>query len=342
MPQHVNRLLLVGATLAALNGTALAEDKIKLKVATFLAANHFQVVNGSQVWMDEVKRLTNGRVEFEYYPAEQLGKAAKLMELMKAGVIDIAEVAPAYVTDKLPLVGVIEMPGLTDSSCAGAKALRQLSEPGGLIYNADFKTNQVRPLTFFIYPPYKLQMATRPINHVEDFKGLKMRVSGGAMGLVADRLGSVAVRMASPEIYESLSRGTIDGLFFSLISVKQDSLQTIAKNTTLGYSFGTPSVVMSMSDQKFASLPKDVQEAFIKAGPVADQNYCRYVDGMEQQLEGEFVKEGIKVSHFSDEEKKKLDTLLAPIGTEWAAGLDARGKPGTKVLQAYREAVSEK
>jgi TRAP-type C4-dicarboxylate transport system substrate-binding protein len=332
-------LALLGVAMTCLSGQAQAQEKIKLRVATFLPATHFQIANGSNVWMDEVKRLTNGRVEFEYYPAEQLGKAAKLMELMQAGAIDVAEVAPAYVTEQLPLVGVLEMPGLVPGSCAGAKALRALAEPGGTIYESDFKSSKVRPLTFFIYPPYKLFTTPKPVEKVEDFQGLKLRTSGGVMELATNKLNAVSVRLSAPEVFDSLSRGTIDGVFYSSLSLRDAHLQTVAKYGAFGFNFGAPSVIISMSDAKFNSLPQDIQDALVKAGPVADQSYCSYVDKNEALVTEAIAKEGLQITTFNDDEKKRLGELLSAVGTEWAARLDAKGRPGAKALEDFRAAL---
>ena len=330
---------LIGVAVAALATTAVAQDKIKLKVATFVPAISFQVVHGSQVWMDEVTRLTKGRVEFEFYPAEQLGKAAKLMDLMRAGVIDIVEVAPAYVTDKLPLVGVIEMPGLVSNNCAASKVLRKMSSPGGSIYESDFKPINVRPLTFAILSPYSLFTANKEVTKVEDFSGLKLRVSGGVMALAAEKLGAVPVRMSSPDIYESLSRGTIDGVYFAASSIKTGGHAPRIKYAAVGYGFGTPSVLVSISDKKLASLPKDVQDALIKAGPVADEAFCKFMINEQDSVQKEFAAAGMKINQITEPEKKRLDEAMAGIGPDWAKSLDARGKPGTKVLAEFTNSV---
>lgn len=327
------------ATAAMSAGTAQAQDKIKLKVATFLPATHFQVVHGTNVWMDEVKRLTNDQVEFEFYPAQQLGKASELMELMLAGVIDVAEVAPAYVTGKLPLMGVLEMPGVVQSSCSGATAMHAMGTPGGLIYEADYKPNGVMPLGYFIYPPYSI-ISRSPIKSVDDLKGKKLRTSGGAMELVATTLGGTSVRIPSPEIYQSLQRGTIDAVMFSFMSARDGDLDSIARHAATGYSFGAPSVVISMADKKFKSLPEDVQQAMIKAGPVAESSYCNHVDDNDASTAKTFADEGMDIYTLSDADVARLNEELSPITQDWAAGLDGRGKPASEAVKEFMERAS--
>lgn len=340
MRKSIITLLAAAATFTGLSGVAHSQETIKLKMATFLPATQFQVVHGSQVWMDEVKRLTNGKVEFEYYPAQQLGKAAELMDLMLNGVIDVAEVAPAYVTGKLPLMGVLEMPGVVKTSCEGAAAMRSLATPGGTIYDADYKPNGVMPLTFFIYPPYSV-VSREPIKSIEDFAGKKLRTSGGAMELVAGKLGGTSVRMPSPEIYQSLQRGTIDAVMFSFLSAEDSDLDSVARYGVTGYGFGAPSVVVTMADKKFKSLPQDIQDALVKAGPVADQSFCDYVDTNDAATLKKFVDEGMEMFTLSDADKAKLDEELAPIAADWAKGLDERGKPATKAFEEFSAANSQ-
>lgn len=327
-------LVVAAAALFCHAAVANADDKIKLKVASFLPASHFQVEHGSKPWMKEVTRLTGGKVEFEYYPAEQMGKASQLLDLMNAGVIDVAEVPPAYVTDKLPLVGVLEMPGLVPNSCRGASALRALSEPGGTIYESDFVSSGVRPLTFFIYPPYSI-IARRPVQAIGDFKGMKLRTSGGAMELVANELGAAPVRMPAPEVFQSLQRGTLDAVMYSFLSARDADLGAVATHAGYGYGLGAPSVLISISQKRFAQLPADVQDALVKAGPVADQSYCHYVDENEVRSRDEMEKAGMKIHTFSDGEKAELDKLLSTIAVNWAKGLDGRGKPASRALEEF-------
>lgn len=58
--------------------------------------------------MAEVTKRTNGAVTFEHYPAQQLGKAADMLQADATGVADIGYVAPAYVSDKM-LVSEVAM-----------------------------------------------------------------------------------------------------------------------------------------------------------------------------------------------------------------------------------------
>src|SRR5690554_7643246 len=85
------------------------EEQIQLKLADSYPTGHPFARFGAAVFMEEVERLSEGRINFSYFPAGQMGKAQDLPNLTRSGVIDIAAVAPAYVSEQLPLSGVADL-----------------------------------------------------------------------------------------------------------------------------------------------------------------------------------------------------------------------------------------
>src|SRR5687768_16404700 len=89
-----------------------------LRFADSLPANHLFTQVASKPWMEAVSKATNGEVKFEHYPAEQLGKAKDMLALVQ-NVADVGLVVPAFMTDKLPLSSVVDLPGAFTTSCDG-------------------------------------------------------------------------------------------------------------------------------------------------------------------------------------------------------------------------------
>ena len=56
--------------------------------------------------MDRAVELSKGKIKFEWYLGEQLGKAKDLLALVQTGVDEMADVEPSYLPDKLPLTDV--------------------------------------------------------------------------------------------------------------------------------------------------------------------------------------------------------------------------------------------
>ena len=88
-----------------------------------------------------------------------------------------------------------------------------------------------------------------------------MRTTGGAQDLTLRSIGAVPVRMAAPDAYELLSRGTLDGLLFPVESVISYGLDKLVKHATDGTGFASFIVAFSINRDVWNSLPPDVQKA---------------------------------------------------------------------------------
>ena len=108
-------LAALGLALTVGPGAMAQDKKIKLKVADSFPTTHY-VPGFIKKWMEDVTAASGGLVEFEYYGAEQLGKAKDMLTLVQSGVADVAYVAPSYVSEKMPLSSVAELPGGFETS----------------------------------------------------------------------------------------------------------------------------------------------------------------------------------------------------------------------------------
>src|SRR5690606_39494548 len=72
----------------------------------------------SRDWSSDVcsSDLSQGRIEFQYFPAEQLGKAKDLLTLVQSGAADIVDISPSYISDKFALSSVAELPAMFNRS----------------------------------------------------------------------------------------------------------------------------------------------------------------------------------------------------------------------------------
>jgi TRAP-type C4-dicarboxylate transport system substrate-binding protein len=321
----------------ALASTATMAQTVKLRFGSHLSPKAPGVVEGSDVFIKHAKELSNGTLDFEFYPSEQAGKALQMFDLVKSGAVDIGTIATGYVSsDKLPFVGLMEIPGVAKSVCGVTSAMLKMGAPGGIVYESDYKPNGIRILAIDPYPPYGPAASRTPITKVEDLKGMKMRNAGGLMELMVQKVGGVPVKMPSTEVFQSLQRGTLDTVLFSFLSVKSYSLVDVAKYGTTGYSWGTPGDVFMISERKFQALTKDQQNALVEAGRISSENWCKFVDKQEDAYKAEMRAAGMNIYTWSAADVAKMDELTADIPRDWAKNLDSRGKPATKALQEFK------
>lgn len=324
----------LAATALSLFAVQASAETIKLRVADVYPTTHPVSNTTIKVFMDEVKKSLGDEVEFEYYPAEQLGKGKDLLALTQQGVVDIGLIVPSYVSDKLPLSAVSELPGAYGSSCAGTMAMQKLATEG-VLAKEEFAANGVRVLISHTFAPFQA-FSSKPYQSLASYSGQKLRTLGAVTDMTIESLGAVPIRISAPEINEAMSRGTIDGGLMGVATVLSYDLVPYVKSATYGESFGGAFVTYAISDTNWAKLPEKVQNALVEAGRIASENGCRKAD---EAVDTQFEKlraANVQIIELSPEDKAKLVESTNDIGKKWAAGLDGRGKSGTAVLEAFQ------
>lgn len=327
----------LAAALALAAGTAAAQTK--LRVGDSLPVNHFFAEQATKFWMQEVTKKTSGAVEFEYYPAEQLGKAKDLMSLTQSGVIDIGYVVPTYVQEKMPLTAVAELPGTYASSCEGTLAYWKLARDNGVLARRDYQPNGMRVMFAIAMPPYQVFSGNRMVDSVSKIQGMKLRSVGGAMDTLVSKLKGVPVRMTAPELHESLTRGTVDGMVFPSASVLSYDLAGLVKSGTQGENFGSAVLTYMISENRFKSLPQNVRDAMLEAGDAATRRICAYADREVANDLDKIRAKGAKIAPLPDAERKQLAEITGAVQKEWAESMDKRRLPGSEALDAFRAAL---
>ncbi|MHC2884428.1 TRAP-type C4-dicarboxylate transport system substrate-binding protein [Bradyrhizobium barranii subsp. barranii] len=232
---------------------------LELKVADSFPAGHYLVRLMLKPWMDDVTKRTNGAVTFTYYPNQQIGKAADMLRLTQSGVVDIGYIGPSYVSDKMPLSEVAQLPGAFATSCQGTLAYWKTAREG-ILAKQEYAPNKIKLLLAVVLPPYQVWTVKSKVETTKDMQGLKLRTTGGAQDLTLRALSAVPVRMAAPDAYESLSRGTMDGLLFPLDSVVSYGLDKLVKHATEGVSFGSFIVAYSINQSVLGQAARRREE----------------------------------------------------------------------------------
>ena len=319
---------------------AQAADPIKLRVANSFPKGHFLVKLVLEPWMEDVKKRTNNAVTFEHYPAQQLGKATDMLKLTQAGVADIGYVAPAYASDKMPVSEVAMLPGNFEHTCQGTLAYSKLAK-SGIIAQQDYTPNGIRLLLAVSLPQYRIFTVTKPVKEVGDVApGMKLRSTGGAQDLTLRAIGAVPVRMATPDAYKSLQRGTMDGLLFPLESVVAYGADKLVKYATDGLGFASFIVAYSISDNVWKKLSPEIQKAMTDAADELVPAACLQIQKSDDEVKKSLEAQGVKFETLTPKSKAKFKDLMKGVNKAWADGLDGRGKKGSEALKEFDAAVA--
>jgi TRAP-type mannitol/chloroaromatic compound transport system substrate-binding protein len=126
---------------------------------------------------------------------------------VNAGTIDYSRTASAYWTGIWPaashftftIAGLSPMEQMTWWVAGGGK---ELAEKMLQDYNVKILVGQFRTPEVFLH-------TTKPLENVDDIKGLKIRTAGDD-GTIFSRMGAAVTMLPGGEVYEALQRGVID------------------------------------------------------------------------------------------------------------------------------------
>lgn len=318
------------------NQSGQPAETIKLRLATSLPATHIYSVNATEPWMKRVQELSKTKVEFQYYPAEQLYKQADAVNVLRNGIADIAYIPPGVLSGEFPVHTVFQLPGLQENSLDGTTRYQPMLKEGPL--HEEFASKGARPLFGWASPSYEFFSAKKAIIKLEDVQGLKIRSAGGTQDEVIKTLGATPVQIATMDTYTGLQRGTVDAMGLSYTSIRSYNFQEVVKHATLGARLGVVVVGYSISEKVWQTLPADVQEAMTKASEEMWRLIAKYQDDQVANLVSEFEKEGMQINRLSEDESARWAKALEPVTEEWIQQMEAKGLPGRQVLDTYRKA----
>ena len=189
----VRKTLILGfilfVTLSLIPSMLFAEKQIVLRFAHFMQDN--PLLGAERYLADEVYKRTNGKVKVELYFGQTLGKATEFLGMLKDGTLDMAAVSHGYYPSQLPLWSA------TNSIPFLMKNGKTVMEVGRRIPNEiqgvkeEFLKWNVKYLNFVEPVLHYTMFSSKPVNKLEDMKGLKVRTYGLYLPQAMKAIGAV-------------------------------------------------------------------------------------------------------------------------------------------------------
>ncbi len=328
----------LGVTLLMGSATKASAQEITLRVADSFSEKHYVSTQLINPWMKRVEELTGGKVKFQYFPGEALAKSKDLLDAAKNRIADIVYAAPLYISDRLPLSSIVALPGVPGNATQKSAAYQKLVDD--MLAEAEFAREGVVPLMAVTVAGYEFNMNGPKITSVDGLMGKKMRSSGGLQEKTVEALGGIAVQIAGPEVYAALQRGTVDGTITPLASVQPYAFDEVLKSITINADLGTFPITYVANGDVWKGLPDDVKDAMRKASLEVNKSFGNYVDNRTVTAEKELRAKGLDMYELPADILNEFRERTSSIAKEWATGLDGRGYPASKVLDAWTASLN--
>lgn len=296
-------------------------DKPKsMKVAIGVPESHYEY-KAMAKFKEHVEKETNNRIKVEIYPSNQLGNDKEALEAMKIGTVQMNLPSPAVLGNFVKEYNMLSLPfifptqEIADKVTDGpwGQALLKKLEPVGYV-GLGYGDFGFRHITNNV----------RPIEKVEDFKGLKIRTMQNPAHLEVFRaLGTNPTPMGFSEVFSALQQGVIDGQENPLKNITSNKLHEVQKYATLdGHVYEWIVFVVSKKfydgltpeDQKIIKDATDIAKAYMRSAVKVDD---------EEALEV-MKKSGVKVNEISPEVKAQMQELVRPIVEKYAKEIDQK------------------
>ena len=153
--------------------------------------------------------------------------------------------------------------------------------------------------------------ANKPINSIDDLKGMKIRVSNDpVMNGMVEGLGASPTVVAFGELYSALNTGVCDAAEQPIANYKSNAFPEVANNLILdGHTLGAVQVVIT--DTAWAKLTPAQQQVIMEAGKKTQQFNAELSQGEEDKVLEQLKADGCNVVDVTD--KKPWQDACAKV-----------------------------
>jgi C4-dicarboxylate-binding protein DctP len=215
---------------ASAGGSQSSQDVIKVRFSHNLKED---TVNGQAVaaFKEKLEELTNGKMQVEIYPNQQLGAMREQAEQTQMGSIEITLQGTSVLSPFDPSIGMLDLPFLFPDDETMRKVLQGEVGQEVLATLDDYK---LKGLGFTTGGSKQMTTKDFPINSPDDLKGVKFRVLPSDLLIdMYKAWGANPTPIDFAELYNSLQQGVVVGEENPLETIYSQKYYEVQKNLSI-------------------------------------------------------------------------------------------------------------
>ncbi|WP_174803356.1 TRAP transporter substrate-binding protein [Martelella limonii] len=286
------------------------------------------------VYLEKVAELvnerTNGEVEFQIFPAGQLGTQREMTEGVQLGTLEATVAPAAFLGGFDPAISILDIPYLLPAD--DAEAVDLTSGPFGEALCDSFNEKGVTCIG--LWPNGRKSFTSnKPIASIDDFASQKFRVMDSKILVEQFKaLGAQANPIPFGELYTSLQTGVVDGEENPLDTIKNMKFYEVQKYLLVS-DHGAMEDVILFNPAFWSSLPEEYQttitETFQEVVPDLLAHKKAAVDAALETIK----ENGVEVTVATDAQKAELRDITYPAAK--AAYIAQTGEQGEDLIELY-------
>jgi tripartite ATP-independent transporter DctP family solute receptor len=306
------------ALAAGVSLPAAAQDQIRIRFAHSLSTSE-PAHQAAEFFAKNVAARTNGRVQIQVFPGEQLGPGKEVNEMIRQGANVMNITDPGYMSDFVPDIGVLNGPYLIKDPADYDKLLASdwYKTVEKRLEQAGFK--MIMANGFF---GQRHLIADKPVRKPEDMAGMTVRVPPNTMWIETFKaMGARPTTVQWSEVYNALQQNVVVGAEAPLGSLWGSKLQETRKVISTTGHF-TAFVMWPMNINYFNKLPADVQKVLLEEGHKAGVEQTRLTLALQDDYISKFKAAG--VTFVTDVDVAAFQKITSPVYKafpKWTPGL---------------------
>ena len=226
--------------------------------------------DGALAFKSALEASTDGAVEVQIFPGEQLGSEEETSQMLKQGTLACAvESAGGGLAPFVPEADLFNLPFIFSDI---DHFYRVVDGPVGESVAGKVEASlDSEFLGWWFSGVRNAWNGERPVRTPDDLQGLKIRVMGSPVLIdTFNTLGAQATPMSFGEVYTSLQQGVIDGAETDHVDLLVENFYEVTKYVSLtGHMYLAAGLVCS--NKAMAELPDDIQAKVREAAAQATE-----------------------------------------------------------------------
>jgi tripartite ATP-independent transporter DctP family solute receptor len=261
-----------------------------------------------------VEEKTNGRIKIIVQAKGELGDEKAVIQQVMFGGIDFARVSLSPLAEYVPELNILQMPYLYKNS---KHMWTVLDGEIGEYFLDKMLGVSMTALSWYEAGARNFYNSRRPVNRIEDMKGLKIRVQESELMVhMVEALGAIAVPLAYGDVYSSLEKGTIDGAENNWPSYESSDHYEVAKYYTIDEHTRVPElqICSRATWDKLSYEDQEIIRACAKESALYERKMWK-----EREIESKEIvtKKGVEVVELSLEEKERFKKAVLEVYEEY-------------------------
>lgn len=316
-------LCALALALAGCGGSSEAQGEERTLTFTMMVGEQTPIGELWAWWLDEIEERTDGELVFDRYWDETLLKSAETMQGLNDGRADVGQVLPTVYAGQFPLTSVGELPFESSNAAAVAQALGTMGRDEESALAKEWAGHSLVPMAWSVGASSALA-TNEPVEDVEDLEGMRLRANDRG-SRVLEAVGVNLINIELAEIYGSMERGLVDGIYgipFSFAGPLK--YPEVADHfTDLGIGVSTVNG-LAMNEDTWASLTEEQREVITEVSTGVPAKIAEIEQGWDEDSCEVIREAGDSVSVLSEAESAKIE---------------AAGK--AEVLEAWKQEVRD-